>query len=447
MIKVVKFGGSSVANAEQFRKVKGIVDSDPARKFIVTSACGKESHEDHKITDLLYLCHAHIKYGVSYISIFDMIKDKYYRIRRDLGLSIDLDTEFERMERIMKRDTSVDYLVSRGEYLTGLCLAEYLDAQFVDAAKVIAFRYDGEIDLERTGQLLEEFSRGTEKKLLIPGFYGALPNGVIRVMSRGGSDITGSVIANLVDADVYENWTDVSGFMVADPRIIRNPVRIPRINYSELRSMSYMGANVLHDDAVFPVRTKNIPINIRNTNEPDNPGTFIMNDCSDMDVLEPPHAVTGITGRKDYTVITLTKSHASAEVGFLRKLLSVFEEYHISIESVPTTVDTFSVIVQTSMIDQYLYEIVSRLRRELNPDDIRIEDHLALVAVVGRGMKAVPGMSGRFLSEFGRNQINIKVINQSADELSIVVGVENRDFEKAIRCIYDKFIAEERKTK
>ena len=445
MIKVVKFGGSSVANAAQFRKVKHIVDSDPSRKFIVTSACGKESHEDHKVTDLLYLCHAHIRYGVSYKPIFAMIRDKYMKIREELGLKIDLQKEFDQIERVLERDPSVDYLVSRGEYLTGLCLAEYLDAEFIDAAKVILFRYDGEIDRERTGQLLEEYSGKTDKKLLIPGFYGALPNGVIRVMSRGGSDITGSVIANLVDADVYENWTDVSGFLVADPRIIKKPMRIPRINYSELRNMSYMGANVLHDDAVFPVKTKNIPINIRNTNDPDNPGTLIMNDCSEMDAVEPPHAVTGITGRKDYTVITLTRSHASAEPGFLRRILSVFEDFHVSIESVPTTVDTFSVIVQTSLIDQYLYEIVARLRREINPDDIRIEDHLALVAVVGRGMKAVPGMSGRFLSEFGRNQINIKVINQSADELSIVVGVDNRDFEKAIRCIYDKFIAEERK--
>jgi aspartate kinase len=278
---------------------------------------------------------------------------------------------------------------------------------------------------------------------VIPGFYGALPNGVIKVMSRGGSDITGSVIANVVNADVYENWTDVSGFLVADPRIIKNPIGIPRITYSELREMSYMGANVLHDDAVFPVRSKNIPINIRNTNEPDNPGTMIMNDCSKMDALEPPHAVTGITGRKDYTCVTIIKSHSSAEVGFLRKILSVFEDYHVSIESVPVTVDTFSIIVQSKAVDNCLYEIISRLKKEIKPDDMRIEDHLALVAVVGRGMKAVPGASGRFLSEFGRNQINIKIINQTADELSIVVGVTNRDFEKAIQCIYDKFIAEE----
>lgn len=444
MIKVVKFGGSSVANSTQFRKVKNIIDSDESRKFIVTSACGKESHEDHKITDLLYLCEAHVRYGVSHEPVFDLIKNKYYGIKEDLGLTIDLDREFEMIEKQMLRDLNTDFLVSRGEYLTARCLAEYLGADFVDAAEVIAFRYDGSVDTERTKEMLQRKVR-KDHKVVIPGFFGALPNGVIKVMTRGGSDITGSVLANVIDADIYENWTDVSGFLVADPRIIDNPMRIPRITYSELRGMSYMGANVLHDDAVFPVRSKNIPINIRNTNDPDNPGTVIMNDCSEPDKVEPPHAVTGITGRKDYTVITLVKSHSSAEVGFLRRILSIFEEYHVSIESVPITVDTFSIIVQTKAVDQCLYEIVGRLKKEFQPDDLKIEDHLALVAVVGRGMKQVPGMSGRFLSEFGRNHINIKIINQSSDELSIVVGVENRDFEKAIRCIYDKFIAEENK--
>lgn len=443
MIKVVKFGGSSVANAEQFEKVKNIVESDPSRKFIVTSACGKEGKEDHKITDLLYLCHAHLKYGVSYSDIFNLIRQKYFSIREKLGLHTDLESEFQKIEELMKKDISTDYLVSRGEYLTGLLLAEYLQADFVDAKDVIAFRYDGELDMERTAALLLKHT-DADHKVVIPGFYGALPNGVIKVMSRGGSDITGAVIANVVDADVYENWTDVSGFLVADPKIIKNPLRIPRITYSELRQMSYMGANVLHDDAVFPVRTKNIPINVRNTNDPDNPGTMIMNDCSSYDLMEPPHSVTGIAGKKDYTVITLVKSHASTEVGFLRRMLTVFEDYRVSVESVPITVDTFSVIVHSAAIEQSLYEIVARLRKEFKPDDLKIDEHLALVAVVGRAMKQVPGMSGRLLSEFGRNQINIRVINQSSDELSIVVGVDNRDFEKAIHAIYTKFIAEEK---
>ncbi|HCK87396.1 MAG TPA: aspartate kinase [Erysipelotrichaceae bacterium] len=441
MIKVVKFGGSSVANSKQFRKVKKIIKADPDRKFIVSSACGKESGEDHKVTDLLYLTDAHVRYGVSYEPVFKLIEDKYYSIRDSLKLKTDLETEFKTIRAAMARGVSQDYLVSRGEYLTSRLLAEYLDADFVDAADVISFRYDGSIDMERTQALINEKCTGT-RKVVIPGFYGSLPNGVIRLMSRGGSDITGSVIANCVDADVYENWTDVSGFLVADPRIIKNPRQIPRITYNELREMSYMGANVLHDDAVFPVRSKNIPINIRNTNDPDNPGTMIMNDCSEMDAIEPPTSVTGITGRKNFTVITVVKSHASAEVGFLRKLLAVFEDYHVSIESVPVTVDTFSIIVKTEAVEQCLYEIIARIRKEFEPDDLRLEDHMAMLAVVGRGMKAVPGASGRFLSEFGRNSINIKVINQSADELSVVVGVENRDFEKAIKCIYDKFVAE-----
>lgn len=441
MIKVVKFGGSSVANAAQFAKVKHIVESDSDRKFIITSACGKESKEDHKITDLLYLCQAHVRYGVSYDSILDLIKEKYYGIKRDLNLKVDLDREFENMEKLMHRNVSTDYLVSRGEYMTGLLLAEYLDADFVDAKDVMAFGFDGEIDMERTKELLLKHTK-PGRKVVIPGFYGALPNGVIKVMSRGGSDISGSVIANVIDADVYENWTDVSGFLVADPKIVDHPLRIPRITYNELREMSYMGANVLHDDAVFPVSSKNIPINVRNTNEPDNPGTMIMNDCSEYDAVETPNYVTGIAGRKDFTIITLIKNHCSTEVGYLRKVLSVFEEFRVSVESVPTTVDTTSVIVQSEHVSECIYEIVARLREVIRPDDIRIDEHLALIAIVGRAMKHSPGISGRLLSEFGRNQINIRAINQSGDEMSIIVGVDNRDFEKAVRAIYTKFIAE-----
>ena len=398
MIKVAKFGGSSVANAEQFRKVKKIIESDSARRFVVSSACGKESNEDHKVTDLLFLCEAHVRFGVSYEPIFQQIEAKYQRIKDELGLKTDLKKEFDSIRSVMKRGMSTDYLVSRGEYLTSKLLAEYLDYDFIDAAEVIAFRYDGEVDMERTRMLLEE--RMKERGIVIPGFYGALPNGVIRIMSRGGSDITGAIIANVVQADVYENWTDVSGFLVADPRIIENPMGIPCINYNELREMSYMGANVLHDDAIFPVKSRNIPINVRNTNDPENPGTLIMADCTEADRINPPHCITGITGKRD-----------SEQVGHC------------------------------------LYDIVGKLKETLKPDDLRIEDRLALIAVVGRAMKDQPGMSGRLLSEFGSHQINIKTINQSSDELSIVVGVHNRDFEKAIRCIYDRFIKEEEVTK
>lgn len=443
MIKVAKFGGSSVANAEQFRKVKKIIESDPDRKFVVSSACGKESSEDHKVTDLLFLCEAHVRFGVSYEPIFEQIEAKYNRIKKELGLKLDLEKEFASIRSVMKRGMSTDYLVSRGEYLTSKLLAEFLGYDFADAAEVIAFRYDGEVDMDRTRALIE--ARVTDRGLVVPGFYGALPNGVIRIMSRGGSDITGAILANVVDADVYENWTDVSGFLVADPRIVKNPIGIPCINYSELREMSYMGANVLHDDAIFPVKDKNIPINVRNTNEPDNPGTLIMADCSEKDAVNPPHIITGISGRKDFTCITLQKMHSSTEVGFLRKILSIFEEYGVSIESVPTTVDTYSVIAASDLINHCLYDIVGKMKEELKPDDIRIEEHIALIAIVGRAMKDQPGISGRLLSEFGQNQINIKVINQSSYELSIIIGVHNRDFEKSIQCIYDRFIKEEGK--
>ena len=443
MIKVVKFGGSSVASAEQFKKVKEIV-SDKDRKYIVVSACGKETHEDYKVTDLLYLCEAHANYNVSYDDLLDKVKDKYLRIKDELKLSIDLDKEFEVIETALKKkNASTDYLVSRGEYLTALCMAEYLDADFADAKDIIIFKYDGSVDMAATSENLKKIK--SDKKVVIPGFYGALPNGTIKVMKRGGSDITGSIIANCIDADVYENWTDVNGIRVADPHIIDDPMRIPYINYSELRGLSYMGANVLHDDATFAVREKNIPIHIMNTNNPNNDGTVIMEDCTEIDNKQKPHTVTGITGRKNYTVITVIKNHSSTEIGFLKQLVSIFEKYRISIESVPSTVDTFSVIVQSKLIEECLYEVVGTIKEEIKPEEIIVEDKVALIAVVGRAMKSAPGMSGKLLSEFGRNEINIKVISQSADELSIVVGVENKDFEKAIKCIYERFIKEEEK--
>ncbi|ARR36935.1 ACT domain-containing protein [Lactobacillus delbrueckii] len=401
MSKAVKFGGSSVANSEQFKKVKQIILADPDRKYVVTSACGKSGQEDHKVTDLLYLCAAHITYDVSYESIFQSIVDKYMEIKRSLGLKIDLAGEFAKIRQNMAQNLNLDYLVSRGEYLTGLCLAEYLDADFVDASWVIRFHYDGSIDLDKSQELL--------KAQVDPGRRVVIP-----------------------------------GFCVADPRIIKDPVQIPRITYSELRQMSYMGANVLHDDAVFPVRQKNIPINVCNTNHPENPGTMIMNDCSELDAQEPPHVITGITGKQDFTVITMVKSHVSAEAGFLRKVLAVFEKFQISIESVPVTVDTFSIVVQTKKIERYLYEIVAELKQDLHLDDIQVESQQAMLAVVGRAMRQMPGMSGKILSTLGDQQINIRTINQACDEQSIVIGVNNQDLVPAIKAIYQQFISEER---
>lgn len=443
MIKVSKFGGSSLADGNQVKKVKEIIDKDKQRKFIVLSACGKKNDSEHKITDLLYLCDAHLKYGVDPENIFKQIEDKFYSLKNELGLSIDLDKEFKEIRSHFNKNINTDYLVSRGEYLTAKCVAEYLDAKFIDAKDFMCFDYENNIDIslskEKFLSLIED-----DKKIVIPGFYGVLSNGDIKVMSRGGSDITGSIIANIVDADIYENWTDVSGVYVTDPRIIENPIKCKRVTYRELRGLSYMGANVLHDDAIFPVKEKNIPINIRNTNSPDDEGTLILDDCNELDIKDPPGSITGIAGKEGYISITVVKSKASTYIGFLKKLLGIFEDYHISIESVPITVDTFSIIVNKNAIYNVLFEIIARIKKDVNPDEIELDEDLALIAIVGRGMKAKPGISGSLLSEFGKHKINLKIINQSADELSIVVGVGNSDYKAAIKCIYDRFVLEDR---
>lgn len=439
MIKIVKFGGSSVANAEQFKKVKNIVNAEDSRKFIVTSACGKEGKDDHKVTDLLYIAHTHVKYKVSVDEIFALIEKKYYSIKEKLGLKIDLDKEFKKIKDDIAEDNDTDYLVSRGEYLTSLMLAEFLDAEFVDAKDIFKFNYDQTINMEKTSEALQKVVN-TNKKIVFPGFYGSMPDGKIKVMSRGGSDITGSILANLLNADLYENWTDVSGILVCDPKIVNNPQRIDTITYSELREMSYMGANVLHDEAVFPVKEKNIPINIKNTNEPDNPGTMILSSFDDLDESNALHAITGITGKKDFSVVTCIKNHMSGEVGFMRKILSVFEKYGISVEFCPSGVDSVDVVVASAKIKKYYYEIVDELKEGLRCDEVKVIDGIALVAVVGRRMRNKKRMSGQIFAELGANDINIKIISQGSDEICIIVGVDGNNFEKAIQCIYKKFI-------
>ena len=435
MIKVAKFGGSSVANADQFRKVKHIVESDPARKFIVTSACGKESHEDHKVTDLLYLIEAHVKYGVSYDSLFQLIVDKYQRIEDALGLHVDLKREFDHIRELIDQGESEDYLVSRGEYLTGRLLAEYLQARFVDAADVIIFKYDGEIDMERTGQKLREYARQADR-ILVPGFYGAMPNGTIKVMSRGGSDVTGSVIANIVNADVYENWTDVSGVMLADPHIISNPEVIDTVTYRELRELSYMGATVLHEEAIFPVRSEGIPINIRNTNAPEDPGTMIV----ETTFRQPKYVITGIAGHKGFCAINIEKDMMNEEVGFGRKVLQVFEENGISFEHTPSGIDTFTVIVHQDEFMEKEQNVISGIHKAVHPDTIDLEGDLALIAIVGRGMKAKKGTAGLVFSALAHARVNVKMIDQGSSELNIIIGVKNDDFETAVRAIYDVFV-------
>ena len=434
---VAKFGGSSLADASQFQKVKAIVEADPERQIVVCSAAGRRTKTDNKITDLLYLCHAHLQYSVSCEPLFDLIRQRFCEIRDVLGLSLDLEEPLAQLKEKMRQGISQDELVSRGEWLTSKLMAAYLDWPFVDAAEVIRFGYDGKIDHNVTRQLIRAQAQQTPR-FVIPGFYGALPNGRIKVMARGGSDITGSLMASALSARLYENWTDVSGILMADPRIIDHPVQIERITYSELRELSYMGANVLHEDAIYPVKDANIPIVIRNTNQPDNPGTQIV-DHVDPAQEDRSRFVTGIAGKKDFTVITMYRHNASNEVGLLKRALEVLEKYKISVEHVPSGIDNFSIVVSTAAIADSLYEIAAQLKQVCKCDDIKVVNNLSLIAVVGRNMALQCGISGQLFQTLGAHQINIRMIAQGSDEINIIVGVENEDFSRAIQVLYAAF--------
>ena len=439
MIKVCKFGGSSVADAGQFLKIKNIVKSDKARKFVVVSAVGKANKDDHKITDLLYVLYSHVKYGVDYESIMKIVEDKYNAIKNELGLSINLDAEFDEIRKNLNKHCDVDYVVSRGEYLSAKLMADYLGGIFVDAKDVIFFGYDNKFYFDKIEKALEKYE-GSDKVIVVPGFYGSLPNGKIRCMSRGGSDITGAVIANVVNASVYENFTDVSGIMVADPRIVDKPVSVKRITYAELREMSYMGASVLHDEAIFPVKAKNIPLNILNTNDPSHPGTMILETCDEYDEKEEPLVISGITGKKGFSSIFVAKSHIASEVGVLKEALDVISKYNISVESVATGIDSFSIVVESERVENDLYDLMNNLGKVLETDNITIEDNMAMVAIVGRKLKNYKGFSGKLFSTLGKNDINIKLISQTSDEISIILGVDEKDFEKTINVVYKGFI-------
>ena len=438
MIKVAKFGGSSLAGAEQFRKVRDIVRADESRRFVVVSAAGKRFKTDHKVTDLLDLVQAHLKYGVSHEEILSMIEDRYVEIRDQLGLSFDVEKEFDTLRRWLTPDVSVDELVSRGEYLNARLMAEYLGYRFVDATEVIYFQYDGKIDMEKSCEAIRRAARDAEG-LVIPGFYGAMPNGRIRVMSRGGSDITGAVVAAAVDADVYENWTDVSGILMADPKIVKNPRPIPRITYSELRELSFMGASVLHEESILPVKEKNIPLSIRNTNEPDNPGTMIM-ESIDAEESDNQRFITGIAGRRNFTVLTIYKKQISTDTRILRETLEMFETLKVEIDHITLDVDSFSLVVPTEQVRERIYDIIADVKRQCKPDSIRMADDIALIASVGRKMVRNPGICGKIFQALGENGVNIRMIAQGAEEISIIVGVENADFEKTIRVLYDGFV-------
>ena len=436
MLKVAKFGGSSMADAGQYKKVRDIVLSDPARSVIVVSAAGKRFAGDHKLTDLLYLCHAHIRYGVDCSPVFDMIAERYREICRELELKTDIESELSALREELSGGISQDRLVSRGEYFSARLLADYLGFEFLDAADWLHFSFDGSIDKQRSYTELRRLAEG--RRVVIPGFYGVMPDGSIKVLSRGGSDVSGALAAAALDADVYENWTDVSGILMADPRIVENPDTISRITYSELRELSYMGAQVLHEGAVFPVREKNIPLNIRNTNDPDHPGTLIMESFPDEQVSD--RFITGIAGRKNFSIITVSKAGMSSQMGSLRRMLEVFEKHGVCVEYTPSGIDSVSFVVAADKAKDRIYSIVGELREELLPDNIQITSGISVVAAVGRQMAFQPGTSGRIFAALGKNGINIRMISQGPDELNIIVGVNNDDFESCVRVLYNSFV-------
>ncbi len=437
-MKVVKFGGSSMADAGQYRKIRNILLSDSSRRVVVVSAAGKRNKNDHKITDLLYLCHAHSQYGVDCSQVYEMIVSRYCGIRDELGIKLDLETEFaELKQRIDSKSVTADELASRGEYFSAKLMAAYLGFQFIDAVDWIKFNFDGTVDQESTYEALQSQVLGLG--VVIPGFYGLMPDGHIRTFSRGGSDITGALAAAALDADVYENWTDVSGILMADPRIVENPQPIPEVTYDELRELSYSGAQVLHEDAIFPVREKNIPLNIRNTNAPEDPGTMIR---ERFDGEHDPHRfITGITGKKDFTIISLSKRGMSNQVGVLHKVLTVLVRHGISVDYVPNGIDNVSVVVPTEAIASSLYSILGEIQTEVEPDSLDVHDQIAVVAAVGRKMAYRPGISGKIFAALGEAGINIRMINQGPDELNIIFGVDNRDFAEAIRVLYYSFVS------
>ena len=435
MAKVVKFGGSSLASAQQFKKVADIIKADPARRYVIPSAPGKRFAEDTKVTDMLYGCYGLAEAGKSYKKELNAIMDRYREIIEGLGLTLSLEQEFAVIEKNFKSRAGSNYAASRGEYLNGIIMAAYLGFTFIDAATVIFFREDGSLDEEKTDEVLSARLKKCEKAV-VPGFYGSMPDGSIKTFSRGGSDITGSIVAKAAKVDVYENWTDVSGFLVADPRIIDHPEGIEVITYKELRELSYMGAGVLHEDSIFPVRQQGIPINIRNTNAPEDSGTWIVGSTCQ----KSKYVITGIAGKKGFCSVNIEKDMMNAEIGFGRKVLQAFEENGISFEHVPSGIDTMTVFVHQDEFMHKEQKVVAGIHRLANPDSIEIESDLALIAVVGRGMKSTRGTAGRIFSALAHVNVNVRMIDQGSSEQNIIIGVADEDFETAIKAIYDIFV-------
>ncbi|MFV0466986.1 MAG: aspartate kinase [Lachnospiraceae bacterium] len=435
MIKVVKFGGSSLASAVQFAKVGDIIRADESRKYVVPSAPGKRNDKDVKVTDMLYQCYEAAEAGEEFKHQLHKIKERYESIINGLNLKMTLNEEFKVIEEDFSKKAGVDYAASRGEFLNGKIMAVYLGYDFIDAADVIFFHDNGDFDSYRTNKVLSERLRKSERAV-IPGFYGSMSDGTVKTFSRGGSDVTGSIVAQAACADMYENWTDVSGFLVADPRVIHNPKTINVITYKELRELSYMGATVLHEAAVFPVRKSGIPINIRNTNEPEESGTLIV----ESTCHQPEYTITGIAGKKGFVAVNIDKDMMNAEVGFGRKVLTAFEESGISFEHMPSGIDTMTVFVHQAEFEGKEQEVLSAIHRHAKPDIIDLEGELALIAVVGRGMRSTRGTAGRIFSALAHANVNVRMIDQGSSELNIIIGVSNSDFDAAVKAIYDIFV-------
>ena len=434
MLKITKFGGSSCASAEQFRKVRAIIESDPSRRSVVVSAAGRKTKKDNKITDLLYLCRAHVDYHVDYHPVFEIIRARFLEIKAELGLSTPIEADLDVLCEKLP-DLSVDELVSRGEYFTARLMADFLGFPFVDATDVIAMEFDGSFNFEKTSENLKAVLKEHDC-FVMPGFYGKTPDGAVRVMTRGGSDISGSILARCLQADMYENWTDVSGFLMADPRIVENPRNIERITYEELRELSYMGASVLHEDAIFPIREYNIPIHVLNTNRPQEPGTLVLAKIEDD---ENGPLITGIAGKKGFLSIEIFKRNMSNMVGVVSGTLDVLRKYGVSIEHLPSGIDSFNVVLSRRDVEHNLYDILAEVKEKVSPDSIRVTEPLALIAVVGRNMNARVGSSGKLFTALGAAGVNIRMISQGSSEIDIIVGVSEPDFDKAVRALYDTF--------
>ncbi len=435
MKKVVKFGGSSLASAEQFKKVAAIIKGEDSRRYVVPSAPGKRYSEDTKVTDMLYQCYEAVEADQDIKPLLNKIEARYNEIIKGLGMKLSLKEEFDKIEEALKAQAGREYAASRGEYLNGIVLANYLGFEFVDAADAIFFHEDGTLNVDKTDEMLKECLKGKDYAV-IPGFYGAQDDGMIRTFSRGGSDVTGSLVAKAIHADMYENWTDVSGFLVADPRIINNPEVIETITYRELRELSYMGATVLHEEAIFPVRKEGIPINIRNTNAPEEKGTMIV----ESTCRKSRFTITGIAGKKGFASINVDKDMMNSEIGFCRKVLTVFEENGLSFEHMPSGIDTMTIFVHQSEFEHKEQQVISGIHRVVDPDVVEMESGLALIAVVGRGMKENRGTAGRIFSALAHAHVNVKMIDQGSSELNVIIGVKDSDFETAIRAIYDIFV-------